>query len=89
MLGGRFPGQHVAGPPEGHGGQPPQAPGCPPSVEVPQVILKAGGDAICTGAPSHSILSPERGVALFSLGGDITCPMGNAAGWGGRRPKSL
>lgn len=37
----------------------------------------------------HSVLSPERGVALFSLGDDITCPMGNAPGWGGGPRKSL
>ena len=33
--------------------------------------------------PPNSVLSPERGIALFSLGGDITCSVGNAPGWGG------
>ena len=37
---------------------------CPPSVEVPQVTLKAGGDAVCTGAPPPLRCVP-RGRGCF------------------------
>lgn len=60
-------------------------PGVAHLLSVPQVMPKAGGDAICMGAPP--VLSPERGVALFSLRGDITCPVGSAPGCSGGAPE--
>lgn len=64
---------------------PPEARRCPPSVG-PTGDAEGWRGCHLHGCPPP-VLSPERGVALFSLRGDITCPVGSAPGCSGGVPE--
>lgn len=83
-LGGSAPllAQHAAGPPEGCKGQPPsRSPALSTFCQGPTGDAEGWRGCHLHGCPPpNPVLSPGRGVALFSLRGDITCPVGNAPG---------
>lgn len=53
---------------------PPEAQRCPPSVKVPQVMPKAGGDAICMGVPPPTPFCPQ-GEGLLCSASEVTLPV--------------